>query len=292
MINIKFFLKKIFSSNFRSKLKKLHRKLKNNLFKRNKTKTSIQEIKNFLIKKLGISSGDNLIISSSFGNLNAIFSPHELIILLQELVGNEGNLVMPFYPPGNSYEWAESGQTFDMRNTRSSMGIVTQVFSEMPNVYKSKHPTKAVVAWGKNAQEITADHENSTTPFFWDSPYGWLIKHNSKSLGLGLKNIPIFHAIEDIILNKKLSLYQEKKKRLRIIDYKNTLSEINVFVHDPFKIMKLIDAGDYVYSLNLPSYKRKKIGFTFCYIVNNQELFEVCKYEFGKGNFRKKKKWI
>ena len=27
------------------------------------------------------------------------------------------------------------------------------------------HPTKAVVAWGKNAEEIIKGHENSKTPF-------------------------------------------------------------------------------------------------------------------------------
>ena len=236
-----------------------------------------------------ITKGDNLIITSSFGKINAAFSPKELLLLLQEIVGEEGNLVMPFYPPGNSYEWADSGQVFDMRNTRSSMGILTQLFSEMPNVYKSKHPTKAIVAWGKNAKEIIAGHEYSTTPFYWDSPYGWLLKNPSKSIGLGVKNIPIFHSLEDIILENDIFLYQTGKRKLKIIDYMNQVDELEVFVHDPKKMLKLIAPSDYVKFLCPNSYNRINFGYTFCYIVDNQQLFESCKYEFTNGNFRDKK---
>lgn len=287
-MTIKLLIKKILPANYRSKLKKVRRRTKN-FFKRNITKVTLDDMREFLVQDLGISKGDNLIISSSFGNLNAMFSPTDLIQLLQEIIGGEGNIVMPFYPPGNSYEWAESGQVFDMQTTRSSMGILTQIFSEMPNVYKSMHPTKAVVAWGKNAKEIIFGHENSQTPFYWDSPYGWLLKNPSKSLGLGLKNIPIFHSFEDIILENRYTLYQDKQIALILKDNKNEERRIITYVHDPLKLIKLVDAGDYVKSLNLNTYKRVNVGFSFCYIVDNRVLFDKCKFEFNNNNFRFKR---
>ncbi|MEA5129356.1 MAG: AAC(3) family N-acetyltransferase [Proteiniphilum sp.] len=285
---IKLFVKKIIPASYRLKIKKIRRHTKN-FFKRNAAKITLGDMRKLLTQDFGINKGDNLIVSSSFGNLNAAFSPTELIKLLQDIIGNEGNLVMPFYPPGNSHEWAASGQVFDMQGTCSSMGILTQVFSEMPDVHKSMHPTKAVVAWGKDAEEIVLGHENSKTPFYWDSPYGWLLKKSSKSLGLGLKNIPIFHSFEDIILENKYTLYQDKQIILILKTNKNEEKQIVTLVHDPLKLIKLIDAGDYVKSLRLNTYRRVNFGFTFCYIVDNQELFDKCKIEFNNNNFRFKK---
>lgn len=287
-MSIKYIVKKIIPSNYRSKLKRMRRRTKNFL-KRGVAEVTLDDMRKLLVNDFGLSKGDNLIVSSSFGNLNADFSPTDLICLLQEIIGEEGNLVMPFYPPGNSYEWAANGQVFDMQKTRSSMGVLTQVFSEMPNVYKSMHPTKALVAWGKNANEIISGHEKSKTPFYWDSPYGWLLKNPSKSLGLGLKNIPIFHSFEDIILEDKYSLYQEKQSALILKTNNNEKEEILTFVHDPIKLEKLIDAGDYVRDLNIETYRRIIFGFSFCYIVDNQQLFNQCKIEFNNDNFRFKK---
>lgn len=287
-MSIKLLLKKYIPSSLRSKLKKTKRRLSNSL-KRNVAKTTISDMRSLLINDFGIKKGDNLIISSSFGNLNADFSPHELVELLQEIVGKEGNIVMPFYPPGNSYEWAASGKVFDMQTTPSSMGVLTQIFSEMPNVYKSIHPTKAVVAWGKNAQDIIRGHENSKTPFYWDSPYGWLLKNKSISLGLGLKNIPIFHSFEDIILENKLSLYQADSYNLNIRLRNGEQINVTTLIHDKIKISKLEDAGDYVKHLSEKTYRRNYFGYTFCYFVENNELFNRCKIEFFNNNFRYKK---
>lgn len=283
----KLLLKRILPPNLRSKIKKIRRRSKN-AFKRRVSKTSLEDMRYLLLDDFGIVKGDNLIISSSFGNLYADFSPKELIQLLQEIVGEEGNLVMPFYPPGNSYEWANSGQVFDMKTTCSSMGILTQVFSEMPDVYKSMHPTKAVVAWGKNAAEIVKGHEHSKTPFYWDSPYGWLLKNPSKSLGLGIKSNPMFHACEDVLSEYHVILYSKKMFSLKIAQ-NNNIQVVNTFVHDPMIMANLIEIGDYIRTLGLKSYTRVKIGFKYCYCLNNQELLNNCEIHFKNGNFRNRK---
>ena len=281
-----YLFKKFVHYNLRSYLKKSRRRLKNTFLKKDTPKTSLADIKVLLLSDFGIEKGDSLIISSSFGNLNASYTPKNLILLLQEIVGPEGNIVMPFYPPGDSIEWAKSGKVFDMRTTPSSMGVVTQVLSEMPDVYKSKHPTKAVVAWGQNAQEIVAGHENSTTPFYWDSPYGWLLKNPSKSLGLGCLNIPIFHAIEDVLLKKEKWIYFNHKHSLKLKDYDGTVKNLKVYIHDPDKTLHLTGGGDYIIALNPPSYLRIKFGYSVCYIVNIQRLHEAGIHAFNTGRFR------
>lgn len=281
---IKQILIKVFPYKLRAPIKRQKRKLNRIFKKRRAEKTSIEQIHHLLEKEFQIIKGDNLIISSSFGNLNASFCPEDLVLLLQEIVGPKGNILMPFYPPGNSYEWAKSGKVFNMRTTPSSMGVLTQVFSERSDVYKSKHPTKALVAWGNDAQEIVAGHENSTTPYYWDSPYGWLLKNPSKSLGIGVPNRPIIHACEDVLF-KKMRQYLKNNFTLLIKDYDGTIIEVNTFVHNYQKTKPLKEMNVILKKMNLSTYKKANIGFSFCYIFNNQELFRNFKNCFIKDYY-------
>lgn len=239
-----------------------------------------------ILKDLGLNKGDKIIVSSSFGHINADFTPSELISLLQETVGEEGLIMMPYYPPMNSTEWAAKQQQFDMRNTKSGMGILTNVFSKMPDVYMSKHPTKAVCAWGKGAEEIVKDHDLSTTPFYWDSPYGRLLAKDSKSLGLGSKKMPIIHTIEDVLSASPFDYYQEKSYSLHLIDKDGNNQLITTRVHSLSVLDRCLPAGDYVREIKCKSYKRINVGSAFVYIIDNNDLYERCKVEFAKGHSR------
>ena len=110
-------------------------------------KTSLEDFRKLLVDNLGIREGDNLIVSSSFGNLNAAFSPREAIEVLQSIVTKKGLIMMPYYPPMNSDEWVQKDEIFDMALTKSGMGVLTNIFASMDGVFKSLHPTKAVCAW-------------------------------------------------------------------------------------------------------------------------------------------------
>lgn len=283
---IRHLLKAFTTSNQRNKIRKCKRKLKAILYP--VKKTTLSELKDILVNDLGIKAGDNILVASSFGNLNANYSPKDVITLLQSIVTEEGAIMMPYYPPINSTEWAEKGCVFDMKTTKSGMGVLTNVFSKMPGVLKSTHPTKAVCVWGKNAEKIIANHEKSTTPFYWDSPYGKFFKIGSKSLGLGVKNIPICHTIEDVLSKHYYNYYQKEKYSLVIQDgdIKNI---VNTYIHDSVIMDKCISPGDYVASLKCETYKKVDFGHSFLYIIDNNDLFERMKIEFAKGNTRIRK---
>lgn len=283
---IKHFIKSITSSKQRNRIRKFRRDIKKRLFP--KSKTSLAELKNILVQDFGLKKGDNIIVASSFGNLNANYSPQDVIQLLQSIVTEEGSIMMPYYPPINSTEWVKTSNIFDMERTKSGMGILTNIFSKMPGVVKSIHPIKAVCVWGKNAKEIISNHENSTTPFYWDSPYGKYLKIHSKSLGLGLKNIPIFHAFEDI-LSKPYDTYYQKEKYTLFVKNGNNAFPIKTYVHDNDILDRCISAGDYVASLKCKSYKKINFGYTFLYVIDNDDLYQRLQTEFKNGNTRIRK---
>lgn len=288
MATIKQIVKSITTTQQRVALKRLKRHILSTL--NPKAKISIGEMRDLLVDELGIKHGDRIIVSSSFGNLNADFSPQQLIELLMDIVGEDGIIMMPYYPPMNSDEWAKGNHVFDMRNTKSGMGVLTNVFSKMPGVEMSCHPTKAVCVWGKESvvNELIKDHELSKTPFYWDSPYGRLLKIGSKSLCLGLKNIPIFHAFEDTIYQNYDRCYFKEKYHLELIDSDGNSKRISTYVHNGSLITPWVPAGDYVRDLKIHSYRRIRVGHKYVIVCDNTELYERVKEEYGKGHTRER----
>lgn len=280
-------LKNISSSNQRKAIRRFKRHFLSKVSPRRKI--SLKEMRSIIEDDLGIKKGDRIIVSSSFGNLNANFSPQELMDTLMDIIGKDGVIMMPYYPPINSTEWAARHEVFDMRNTKSGMGILTNVFSKMPDVYMSKHPTKAVCVWGKNAEYIASDHDKATTPFYWDSPYGKYFKIHSKSVGLGVTHIPIFHAIEDILSSSYDFFYQKNVFTLKVIDKNGDCTNVDTLVHEDNILNRCVNPRDFVPTLNCKSYKKIDVGYGFAYTINNDELFKTCEDCFEKGYTRLKK---
>lgn len=238
---------------------------------------SIEMMESYLRDKLGINKGDKIFVTSAFGSLNAAFSPRDLIQLLMRIVGEEGVIMMPFYPPGSSSEWATGGGIFDLLQTKSSMGVLTNVFSTFPGVIKSVHPTKAVCVWGKDAESIADGHSQCHSPYAAESPYGKFLKLHSKSVGLGAGKCPMGHCCEDL-LNPSLSHYKKDVAKLGIrqdgvVTYYPTL------IHDMSKLKTV--PVDYI--KKSPDYKKVKIGYDYSYVIDNDKLFDYYKKEFAAG---------
>ena len=281
---IKDTLKRILSVQRRSQLKKTKRRLISFFKRGGRNKVSLKEFEAILREDIGLKKGDKIFVTSSFGNLNADFSPTEAIKLLMKIVTGEGVIMMPYYPPMNSNEWAKRSNTFDMRSTKSGMGVVTNLFSKMPGVQRSIHPVKSVCVWGKDVKSIIEGHEKAETPFYWDSPYGKFLKMGCSTLGLGVTNNPIFHAIEDVLSQPKTKYYEKNKYTLRLITDKNKEIEVETYIHDANIISKCISTGEYIKTLNCNSYKKIKFGHSFIYNINNSEVLEKLKIVVANGN--------
>jgi aminoglycoside N3'-acetyltransferase len=127
-------------------------------------------------RRVGLKEGATVCVHSSLGRIGFVVGgPNEVIDALIETVGPNGCVMMPSFPLTSSMaEFIESEQIFDVKNSPSTSGIVTEVFRHRPGVYRSMHPTNSVAAWGQGAKQIIQDHEKSTTPFGHDTPYGRL----------------------------------------------------------------------------------------------------------------------
>lgn len=237
---------------------------------------TIEKMEEVLRNDLGLTSGDRIFVTSAFGSLNATFSPKELVGLLMKIVGDQGVIMMPYYPPGTSNEWAKSGDVFDVEQTKSSMGVLTNVFSKMSGVVKSNHPTKAVCVWGKDAEQLAAGHAQCRSPFGEDSPYGRFVHLHGKSVGLATGKCPMGHCFEDL-LNPSLSHYQAPVD-LGVRENGETHC-YPTLIHDMSKL--LVAPVEFI--KGSPDYKKVKTGYAYSYVIDNDKAFDYYKSEFAAG---------
>ena len=142
----------------------------------------------------------------------------------------------------------------------------------------SVHPTKAVCVWGpRYALKLTKGHDNCTDPYCWESPYGKLIQLGSKSIGLGIKNFPIGHALQDIVEFNTFSYYEKKPYKLKVIDSEGKTRIVNTLIHDSTIINKSKAPSDFLRSLHCSTFKEINFGNAFLYVVDNSDA--LCSFE-------------
>ena len=143
---------------------------------------------NSALRHLGVVPGDVLMVHSAFDRfLGFQGGPVDVIRALQEVVGAGGTLMMPTIPfRGTAVEYALSDPVFDVRQTVSRMGLITEVFRRAPGVVRSIHPTHSVAVWGSRTVAIIGGHEHADTPCGRGTPYGRLLEYDGKILLAGV----------------------------------------------------------------------------------------------------------
>ncbi|MGB0721264.1 MAG: AAC(3) family N-acetyltransferase [Gammaproteobacteria bacterium] len=156
-----------------------------------------------LLEELGFRPGAVVMVHSS---MQAVaervpgMEPVALISLLQEMLGEEGTLLMPTFPfSGLQRDYVQETREFKPRRTPSRMGLLTEVFRRTEGVIRSRHPTHPVAAWGRLAEELTADHHHGTA-FGTTSPLYRLREHDGRVVALGASptSFTVFHVAEEL----------------------------------------------------------------------------------------------
>lgn len=155
------------------------------------------------LRRAGVREGDVLNVHVSYDKFEGFRgSVMDVIRVLKDAVGPEGTIFMPTMPfTGSATDYVMSGEILDVKRTPSRMGLVTEMFRRMKDVRRSVHPTHAVAAWGRLADELVKDHEKAGTPCGHPSPYSKLADHGGKVLllGTGARTITYFHYVEEVI---------------------------------------------------------------------------------------------
>lgn len=190
-------------------------------------KVNINDLKKNLIKA-GIKKGDVLIVHSSMKGIRGFeMAPEEIISYLKDLVGEEGMLLMPAYPqyPDSVTKmqynevYSETYE-YDVNNTASWTGLITNLFWKGEDVTRSHYPNNTLSAWGKNSTEIFREEMRSDLAFDKYSAWSYCVERSAKVLFLGIHAhhaLSEIHIAEDFLDEKWPIKGWYTQKRYRII---------------------------------------------------------------------------
>ncbi len=145
---------------------------------------------------LGIRDDDTILMHSSLSSLGFVDGGAETVIDTLLSVLKNGTLLVPCL----SYMTVNrDNPVFDVKNTPSCIGAISEYFRKCEGVIRSLHPTHSVCGIGKNAKEILGHHLDTDTPVGANSPFSLLRKYNGKVLMLGctLRPNTSMHGVEE-----------------------------------------------------------------------------------------------
>lgn len=188
-------------------------------------------------REIGIQEGDSLLVHSSLSKIGYVENGAETIVdALLEAVGITGNLLMPSSPNALlQLDYIRQNEIFDVKNTPSKLGSVTENFRKRIGVKRSLNATEPVCVLGPDADYLTNGHFKELTPYSMNSPFFRLIEKNGKILYLGvtLANAGTsLHTLEDAV-DFCYPVYYSEVFKTKIKDETGTIHEVETKVHNP-----------------------------------------------------------
>jgi len=209
------------------------------------------EFVHILTDDLNIQTNDIVFVHSALGRLNLGFSATKILPILKQIVGEKGTLLFPTYPQLTSYEFLKNDHIFDIRNSSSYTGFLTECARQDKEAFRSFHPTKSVCAIGYHASELTNSHEQSVYPYDNSSPYYKIVPYDGKIIGLGVstERLSFVHCIDDHLKDDfPVSVYHDEIFNAKCIDQDGQTQIVRTYAHDLKKIKH-----------NVPKYIKKYI---------------------------------
>ena len=233
-------------------------------------------------KEIGIHEGDSLLVHCSLSKIGYVQNGAEdLVGALQEAVGLSGNLLMPNSPNASfQLEYIRALEVFDVVNTPSKLGAVSEYFRKLPKSKRSAHPTEPVSCIGPDADWFTKDHFGNITAYNQNSPFFKLYEKQGKILYLGvtLDNAGTnLHTLEDAVEQFKFQVYYPELFSVKVKMEDGEILTMNTKVHDPNQSKKR-QCDDLIPLFIENGVMRKvKIGEANSLLLDAKAMFEVMK---------------
>ncbi|HET9481977.1 MAG TPA: AAC(3) family N-acetyltransferase, partial [Candidatus Polarisedimenticolia bacterium] len=149
------------------------------------------------LERIGLARGDTVWARISMRSLGYVSGgPQEVIEAIRDVIGEAGTLVTAAWPFAEPCQ-AERSKLFDVAETPSAAGLLSETLRRLPGACRSLHPIASVVAIGEAAEALTRGHEMARTPFGDESPYGRLASSAPRLLLVGAHLGGILYHVQD-----------------------------------------------------------------------------------------------
>lgn len=148
----------------------------------------------------GIEKGDTVLLHSSLSDFirhlkseNKFVTPQDILESFILSVGSNGTLILPTF----NFDFTK-GKTFDIRNTRSETGALTEIARLHKDFIRTGHPLFSFAVTGKLKNII--GRINNLSAFGKDSPFAKLMEHDGKIAALDIAGefcMTFYHYVEE-----------------------------------------------------------------------------------------------
>lgn len=167
------------------------------------------------LKKLGVGAGDLVTVHSSLKSLGHVDGGAQAVIqALLDVIESRGTILMPAF----SFSLKnEEHPIFDVNETPSCVGAITEIFRKEYSSHRSIHLTHSYSALGPLAEELTS-HELGITSCGQDCPLAKFMRRNGKILlmGVGYNSCTAFHVVEFKMNVPYLNFYVKEDAEYRM----------------------------------------------------------------------------
>ena len=231
------------------------------------------------LKACGLKEGDDVLVHTSLSKIGYVENGQQTVVsALTKVIGSQGNLLMPTSPnAGLQLEYIRSLEAFDVKNSPSALGAITEYFRKLHNVKRSAHPTEPVACLGPDADFYTGGHIGELTPYTERSPFARISERGGKILYIGVTfdnagtNL---HTLEDAV-DFKYPVYFNEVFDVKLILENGEQKTVQTKVHNPEQSAKRKCDG------LIPLFKEKqvlreaKVGEARTLVVDAKRLLEV-----------------
>ena len=132
-------------------------------------------------RQTSVKPGDTIIVHTSYKSLGGVEGGADTVMdVMRELVGTRGTVLFPAF---NFQSWTET-HYFDVLETPSKMGMITELARLRPDAKRSPHPIYSFSVWGARADEFAAaDDVEAYGP---NSAFAHFHKSNGTIVSIGL----------------------------------------------------------------------------------------------------------
>jgi aminoglycoside 3-N-acetyltransferase len=161
------------------------------------------------LRALGLREGDVVLVHSAMSRIGRVFGGASAVVdAFRDVLGPSGTLAVPTFPfTGSMLAHVRSDPDFDVDETPSLMGAITEEVRTRPGALRSLEPTHPVAAHGPAAPFLVEDHVNAQGPCDEHSPLyrltqvagaggaagGWVLL-----LGVDFRNCTLLHTAEEV----------------------------------------------------------------------------------------------
>jgi aminoglycoside 3-N-acetyltransferase len=147
------------------------------------------------LEKLNIDSQGTLMVHVSYKAIGDVEGRGDTVLDVLTEYMQSGLLVLP------THTWMVNSDNpvTDVLYSKSCVGVLTELFRNRPNVYRSLHPTHSLAAIGKGAESFVAGEEKISTPCGEGGAYYKLWERNAQILliGVNFTRNTFIHGVEE-----------------------------------------------------------------------------------------------